>query len=121
MSHEKSNIFGQTKNQLVCPPQDGKKRDKVPGFFYNLKQMNPFAKKQPKERDPEAAAAPAPVTTDDGDKEESKELLEKGEGEKGDEDKEAEKKDGEKGVEGECMIDRFDRIMRLHPICIKLP
>ena len=100
----------------MCP-QDEKKKDKVPGFFYNLKQMNPFAKKQPKERDPEAAAAPAPAA--DGDKEESKELLEKGEGEKGDEDKEAEKKDGEKGAEGECMIDLI--VMRFHPICIQLP
>ena len=121
MSHEKSNIFGPTKNQPMCPPQDGKKKDKVPGFFYNLKQMNPFAKKQPKERDPEAAAAaPAPTAAaTDGDKEESKELLEKGEGEKGDEDKEAEKKDGEKGAEGECMIDLI--IMTFHPICIQLP
>ena len=83
----------------------------MPGFFYNLKQMNPFAKKQPKERDPEAATAPAPAAAD-GDKEESKELLEKGEGDKGDEGKEAEKKDDEKGAEGEC---RIDRIMRLHP------
>ena len=95
----------------MCP-QDGKKKDKVPGFFYNLKQMNPFAKKQPKERDPEAAAAPAVPAATDGDKEESKELLEKGEGEKGDADTEAEKKDEEKGAEGECMI---HRIMRFHP------
>ena len=84
---------------MICP-QEGKKKEKVPGFFYNLKQMNPFAKKQPKERDPEAAAtAPA----EDGDKEESKELLEKGGEEKGDEDKEGEKKeeDAEKKEEGE--------------------
>ena len=118
MSHEKS------KNQLMCPPQDGKKKDRVPGFFYNLKQMNPFAKKQPKERDPEAAAAPAPVTTDDGDKEESKELLEKGEGEKGDEDTEAEKKDDEKGAEGECMIDliciQLSRMVETLKKCLSL-
>ena len=79
---------------MLCP-QKGKKKEKVPGFFYNLKQMNPFAKKQPKERDPEAAAA-APAD----DKEESKELLEKGE--KGDDDKDGEKKEGddEKKAEG---------------------
>ena len=84
---------------LICP-QKGKKKEKVPGFFYNLKQMNPFAKKQPKERDPEAAAA-APAD----DKEESKELLEKeekGGEEKGDEGKDGEKKEGddEKKAEG---------------------
>ena len=86
---------------MICP-QEGKKKEKVPGFFYNLKQMNPFAKKQPKANPEAAETAPA----EDGDKEESKELLdkdEKGGEEKGDEDKEGEKKDedAEKKEEGE--------------------
>lgn len=95
---------------MICP-QEGKKKEKVPGFFHNLKQMNPFAKKQPKERDPEAAAtAPA---DDKGDKEESKELLEKeekGGEEKGDEDKEGKEKEGdaEKKAEGDIFIEYQD-------------
>ena len=82
----------------------------MPGFFYNLKQMNPFAKKQPKERDPEAAAA-APA-----DKEESKELLDKDDkdgDEKGDEEKEEEKKDGdaEKKEEGENLTKTYNYLL----------
>ena len=62
--------------------------DKVPGFFHNLKAMNPFAKKN-KDKDVEAGG---------DDKEESQELLEKDD--KGDGDDEAKKDDGE-GAESE--------------------
>ena len=83
-----------------------KKKEKVPGFFHNLKQMNPFARKQPKERDPEAPAAavePA-AAADEENKEESKELLEKeekGDDEKGDDEEEKKDEGAEKMPEGE--------------------
>jgi hypothetical protein len=83
--------------------KDPAELEKVPGFFHNLKSMNPFGKKAAAtEKDPEA-----------GDKEESKELLEKVDEKKDEVDEGAnkdEKKEGEEATEGEEKKEKTEKV-----------